>query len=287
MYISGFTFIRNGIKFDYPFLESLRSLLPICDKVVVAVGRSEDATLEAVESLGSPKIIIVQTEWDESLKTGGSILSRQTDIALGHIQGDWGLYLQGDEILHEKDYDAILKAMDRYKDDGGVEGLLFSYFHFYGSYGYIGNSRRWYRREVRAIKPALGIRSWGDAQGFRLAGRKLRVKLVDAFIYHYGWVKPPEVQQLKQKHFNKFWHSDAWIEKQVGLKTEYDYRQGGKLKSFDGTHPSVMSNRIKDQQWNFQYDSSKESRALKEKILDSFEALSGWRIGEYKNYKLL
>lgn len=234
MRIAGFTFIRNGIKFDYPFLESLRSLLPLCDEVVVAVGHSDDATLEAVESLRSPKIVIIPTVWDESVKTGGAVLSRQTNIALDHVRGDWGLYLQGDEVLHEKDYNAILETMDRYKDDRRVEGLLFSYYHFYGSYRYVGKSRRWYRREIRAVRPDIGIQSWGDAQGFRLNGCKLHVRPVDASVYHYGWVKNPSTQQLKQKSFSALWHSERWIAEHIADVEEYDYTQGGTVRFLAG-----------------------------------------------------
>ena len=119
-------------------------------------------------------------------------------------------------MLHEKEIPTIKEAMFYYKDTNAVEGFLFNYKHFYGSYNYIGNSRRWYRREIRIVRPNIGIRSWGDAQGFRINGKKLHVKLIDASIYHYGWVKPPEIQQLKQKTFNKLWHSDEWIDQHIG-----------------------------------------------------------------------
>ena len=287
MRVVGFTFIRNGIKFDYPFLESLRSLLPLCDEVVVAVGQSDDATLEAVESLRSPKVVIVQTIWDDSIKTGGSLLSRQTNIALEHVQGNWGIYLQGDEVLHEKDYDAIRKAMDQYKDDRQVEGLLFSYFHFYGSYAYIGKSRRWYRKEIRIIRPGIGIQSWGDAQGFRLDARKLHVRMVDASIYHYGWVKNPLTQQLKQKKFNALWHSDKWISEHIADVEAYDYMHGGPLKTFTGKHPQTMQARVANQNWPFHYNEKIMEQPFKERALNWIEKKTGIRPGEYKNYILL
>ncbi|MBM3912615.1 MAG: glycosyltransferase family 2 protein, partial [Sphingomonadales bacterium] len=45
MKVSGFTFIRNAVLLDYPILEAIRSILPLCDEIVVAVGKSEDETL--------------------------------------------------------------------------------------------------------------------------------------------------------------------------------------------------------------------------------------------------
>jgi hypothetical protein len=287
MKVAGFTFFRNCIKFDYPFLESIRSLLPLCEEIIVVVGTSEDKTLEHIKALNSPKLKIFETIWDESLREGGKILAQQTNIALDQVKSDWAIYLQADEILHEQDYARIKSAMEYYKDTDEVEGLLFRYKHFYGSYNYIGDSRQWYRYEIRIIKPIKGVRSWGDAQGFRIDGRKLRVKTIDAAIYHYGWVKPPKLQQMKQRDFNRLWHPDDWVEQKVGKKSEYDYSQGGKLKSFNGFHPAVMKERVHNQNWLFLYDQTKVKSSLKEIILNSIEKIFGWRIGEYKNYKLI
>jgi glycosyltransferase involved in cell wall biosynthesis len=287
MKVVGFTFVRNGVIYDYPFLESIHSLLPLCDELIVAVGRSNDKTLEQIQSLQSSKIRIIETIWDDTLRKSGTILSQQTNLALDQVTGDWAIYLQADEVLHEKEYAIIKNAMALYQSMNKVEGLLFHYKHFYGSYNYIGNSRRWYRREIRIVRPSSKVRSWGDAQGFRIDRRKLRVKLIDATIYHYGWVKPPDIQQLKQKYFNKLWHSDEWMDQHVGKIVEYDYYQGGKLKLFEGMHPAVMSERVHKQNWHFHYEQNKVQQPLKEKLLDSIEEKCGWRIGEYKNYVII
>jgi glycosyltransferase involved in cell wall biosynthesis len=287
MRIVGFTFVRNGVIFDYPFLESIQSLLPLCDELIIAVGQSDDNTLEQIKSLQSSKIRIIETVWDNALRKSGIILSQQTNLALDQAAGDWAIYLQADEVLHEKDYPIITNAMDIYRNKTEVEGLLFHYNHFYGSYDYIGDSRRWYRREIRIVRPTDNVRSWGDAQGFRIDNRKIRVKLIDSTIYHYGWVKPPDIQQQKQKYFNKLWHSDEWVDYHVGKAVEYDYNMGGKLKLFEGTHPAVMSKRVQTQNWNFRYEQNKVNQPLKERLLDSVEKKCGWRIGEYKNYIII
>ncbi len=287
MTISGFSFIRNGILFDYPFLESLRSILPLCDEFVIAVGKSEDDTLRKVQSLNDPRIKVIETVWDDSLRDGGKILAQQTDIALQHTNGDWAFYLQGDEVVHEKDLPIIRNAMIEHKDDASVEGLLFNFIHFYGSYSYVGNSRRWYRREIRVVRNGIGVESWRDAQGFRIASRKMRVKSVDATIYHYGWVKPPSVQLRKQRNFNKLWHPDVWVTKHVQGGTGYDYSKGGILSCFKGTHPRVMQQRIDAQSWKFEYDQKRVKRSGKEMLLQWVENKTGYRIGEYKNFVLI
>jgi glycosyltransferase involved in cell wall biosynthesis len=287
MKVSGLSFVRNAVKFDYPFLESIQSILPLCDEFIIAVGKSDDNTLDRIKSLHSPKIQIIETVWDESLREGGAVLAEQTNVALDRVSGDWAFYVQGDEVLHEDDLQTVRTSMERYLDDRRVEGLLFSYHHFYGSYRYVGNSRRWYGREVRVIRNGIGVRSWGDAQGFRVNGRKMRVKRVDASIYHYGWVKPPEIQQAKQQSFNKLWHPDEWVEQHVAKVPVYDYSIGGQLKLFSGTHPSVMSKRVAAENWLFEYDRNNIQPTLKERILDWVESKTGKRIGEYKNYELI
>jgi len=79
MKVSGFTFIRNGTLLGYPFMESLKSLLQVCDEVVVAVGNSDDDTLAQVRSLDNPKIRIIETSWNEKMQDRGYIpmLSRK------------------------------------------------------------------------------------------------------------------------------------------------------------------------------------------------------------------
>ncbi|MCH7783406.1 glycosyltransferase family 2 protein, partial [candidate division KSB1 bacterium] len=208
--LSGFTFVRNAIKYDYPIVEAVTSILPVCDEFIINVGNSDDGTLELIKSINSDKIKIVESVWDENLRTGGRILAQQTDIALQHCTGDWCFYIQGDEVVHEKFLPVISVSLNNYNTDQRVEGLLFKYLHFYGSYKYIGTSRRWYRQEIRIIRNKKGIKSYKDAQGFRINDKKLHVKLIDAYIYHYGWVKSPEMQQQKRRYFNRLWHSESW-----------------------------------------------------------------------------
>lgn len=290
MKISGFTFVRNAIRYDYPVVESIRSILPVCDEVVVAVGRSDDDTRGLVERIGSPKVRIVDTVWDDALREGGRVLAVETDKALDAVapDADWALYIQADEVLHEDGHAALRAAMERWKDDPRVEGLLLDYRHFYASYGLIGDSRRWYRREVRAVRPGIGIRSWRDAQGFRKNGQPLQVRTANAVMHHYGWVKPPEKQQAKQRSFNKLWHSDAWVdERHTPTTVAFDYSGIDSVAPFTGTHPAPMLARVAAMDWRVELDPDRKHLGLKNRLLQALERLTGWRVGEYRNYRLL
>ena len=286
MKVSGFTVIRNAIKYDYPIVEAIQSILPLCDEVVVAVGNSDDNTLELIQNI-DPKIRIIETIWDDSLREGGRVLAVETDKAYAAISADsdWAFYIQGDEVIHEKYHPVILAAMQKYKGDLKVEGLLFNYKHFYGSYDYIGSSLSWYLDEIRIIRNRKDIFSYRDAQGFRkLPNQKLNIKKIDAYVYHYGWVKAPEVMQKKQESFHKMWHDDSWVEENVLKAVEFDYQSKiDQLKLFDETHPLVMQKRIADKNWKFEYDISYNKIRMKDRLKNLLRNYLNIDI-RYKNY---
>lgn len=289
MKVSGFSFVRNGEVLGYPFVESLHSLLPLCDEVIVAVGNSDDNTLKSVSSI-SNKIRIIETVWDDNKRSDGSILAEQTNIALSHCIGDWCIYLQGDEVFHEDDYDIIHNEMVQAQDNHSIDALLFRWYHFFGSYDYVGVGRQWYRREIRAFKNTGHVFSWRDAQGFRTKDstgtiKKLNARQTEARVFHYGWVRHPRIQQKKQHAFQRLYHNDDWIRNNIPDKDEFDY-SCYEVAPYSGTHPSVMQRRIGDDRvWTQHFDPSKtKKRPILVSITDAFEKLSGYRIGEYKNF---
>jgi glycosyltransferase involved in cell wall biosynthesis len=287
MFVSGFTFVRNAIIFDYPVVESINSLLPICDEVVVAVGQSDDGTLELIRQIASPKLRIIETNWDTNLQVAGRVLAAETEKALAAVQphADWCFYLQADEVLHEADYPLMRQAMFDTLPKQEVEALLFDYIHFYGAYQYVGTARHWYRREVRVIRNHRNVRSWKDAQGFRTVdGKKLKVVHSGARVYHYGWVRHPEAQKQKHQNFHTLYHgADA----KSPLDAFYQYEGREPIKPFLGTHPAVMKSRIAARQWHFEPESVMVVPSVKERLSAWFEQLTGWRVGEYRNYRLL
>jgi glycosyltransferase involved in cell wall biosynthesis len=294
MKVVGFSFIRNAIQYDYPIVEAIASILPLCDEIVVAVGSSDDATLALIQKINADfdtsKIKIIETVWDDTLREGGQVLAEETNKAFDAIAADanWCFYIQGDEVFPEGYAEEVRSKMELYKDDKRVEGLLFNYLHFYGSYDFVGDARQWYRREVRIIRNDKSIRSYRDAQGFRKNGKKLNVKYLDAYIYHYGWVRNPEAQQRKQKTFNKYWHDDTWVQEKIPDVTTFDYSQINALQRFKGAHPRVMQQRIAHLNWQFSFDPTSQNRyTRKERLSRWFEKATGWRVGEYKNYRII
>ncbi|MBI4535655.1 MAG: glycosyltransferase family 2 protein [Ignavibacteriae bacterium] len=252
MKVSGFSIIRNALKLGYPVVEAVSSILDLCDEFILNVGKSEDDTLQLVRAVASPKLKIIEREWDLSLRNGGELISVETNEALKRCIGDWCFYIQADEVLHERYHPVVRSAMEKYFLDDRVEGLQFGYKHFYGSYEYYqDNYRNWYVKECRVVRRRPDIISWGDGMDFRHAdGSKIRVERIDAEIYHYGWVRPPAVMHMKDVSFNTLYHSDDEVQRRIP-GVDGTYRDLGNLKRFTGSHPAVMRQRVAASEWTF------------------------------------
>ena len=290
MKVTGFTFIRNAVKYDYPVSEAIRSVLPICDDFVVAVGDSDDNTEELVQNIDRQKIKIITSVWDDSpeMKRGGKIFAVETNKAFKAVpdDSDWAFYIQGDEVIHEKYLDSIHSAMVKWKDDTRVDGLLFNYLHFYGSYDYVGISPQWYRNEIRVIRNDKSFYSFKDAQGFRKGeNKKLNVKQVEAFVYHYGWVKEPELMTKKVKNAISFYNEVNWkLKPDTGQG--FDYSTIDALSLFTDSHPRVMEDRIKSKNWTFSHDMSFNRLSLRYKtkiFLNRYLGINTF----YENFRII
>jgi hypothetical protein len=274
MTISGFTILRNGGKLYYPVAESIRSILPLVDEFVIALGEGDpdDMTLQIIQSIGSPKIRIVHTKWDTTSYPDGTEYAHQTDLAKAQCKGDWLFYLQSDEVVHERDHSTIRSACEQYLNDQTVEGFLFHYYHFWGDYDHYLPFHGWYEREIRIIRNDPSIHSFGDAQSFRSipdfdgksyrnkdGTRKLTVILLPAHIYHYGWVRPPHVMDHKGKLMHTYFRGG-----EVANVSAFDYGAMQNVPTFHGSHPAVMQKRIASFDWSSSLNYSKKSSLNRE-----------------------
>ena len=285
MKVSGFSFARNTSKLFYPIRESILSILPIVDEFVIALGKSDpdDITGDLIRSIKSDKIKIIHTEWDtEKFPVGGAIYAQQTDMAKAACTGDWLFYLQSDEVVHEKYLPAIRNAMEHNLGNTGIDGLLLRYLHFYGDYDHINDFHGWYDKEIRIIRNDPEIHSFMDAQSFRRipdfdgesytskeGTYKLKVREIDASIYHYGWVRPPDF--MFKKHFA--FHSVQKGEETARMIYDkqasglFDYGSLYPLRIFNGTHPAVMQEKVKEFDWGhmLHYEKGYKSKHLRQK----------------------
>ena len=314
MKISGFSFVRNGIKLYYPVVETIKSILPLVDEFVIAVGKGDkdDTSRKKIEEINSPKIRIIDTVWDIEKFPRGMEHAHQTDIAKNACIGDWLFYLQGDEVIHEKDLSIIHSRCEQLLNKSEVEGMLFKYLHFWGDYEHYHKSHGWYPYEIRIIRNDPDIHSWESAQSFRRIPHfdgvhyrqqenpyKLKVALIDAYVYHYGWVRPPHLMQNKRRYFHtNHWGSKRAKEHYDKLNEYFDYGPLDQIEVFQDTHPAVMEQKLSEFDWQEKLQFSGKPNTLREKykheklrnkILTWFEnhLNKGNQIGYFKNFILL
>jgi hypothetical protein len=292
MKLSGFTYVRNGFNYGCPFVQAIQSVLPICDEFVVAVGTSTDGTREAIEAIGSPKIKIIDTAWDMTLRAGGKVFAQQANIALDHCTSTWALHVQADEVIHENSLPLIQQAIQQYNSNSKVDGFILPFLHFWGDYYNIRNSRRVHRYEVRLFKNTGFVRSYKDSQGFRKyqnleqyninedLGKKLHVKKIDAPVYHYNGIRNSKQMAEKNNSFLSYYG-------QPSHQQEYDLNLVDRVVPFTGSHPAVMKPLIDAYNFKFEHDTSKAQWYKKDKYLQPIEDFLGFKFGEFKNYKLV
>jgi hypothetical protein len=252
MTISGFTMVRNAGKYYFPIKACIESALPLVDEFIVALGDGDegDDTLAQIESINSPKIKIFHRKWDEQLFKDGAVFRAETTFALQQCKGDWCLYLQADEVLHEKDFASIKSSCEKYLNDKRVEGMLFNYHHFFGDYKHVVRSHGWCSEEIRIVRNGLGIESYKDAISFRLNDRKLKVVEIPVSIFHYGWVRPPALMVQKRKEQDSMHHGKESAQLIFQKKAKsFDYGPLGQLELFENEHPAVMKYWIAKHNW--------------------------------------
>jgi hypothetical protein len=312
MKISGFTMVKNATKLYYPVKESIESILPICDEFIVALGDCDpdDLTEQVISSIGSPKIKIVHTVWDTEKYSRGTELAHQTDLAKEACTGDWLFYIQSDEVVHEKYLPIIKTRCEELLTDTSVEGLLFHYRHFWGDYEHLVISHVLYPKEIRIIRNDKDIHSWRDAQSFRRIPQfngydynqkegteKLNVAMVDAYIHHYGFVRPPHLMEKKRKTLDTAYHGPSGSPHQTYTDV-FDYGNLTKLARYNDTHPIVLKKWVAKFDWKERLrftdagapkSSSRKHEKFKYRVLTFIEQnlLGGRQLFGFKNFRLI
>jgi glycosyltransferase involved in cell wall biosynthesis len=289
MKVSGFSFIRDGVRLGYPFEESIRSALPVCDEFIVACGASDDGTLDRLRAMREPKLRILETSWNEACRSHGFVYGQQKMIAQFNCTGDWAFYLEGDEVLHEKDLDNLRAAMRHYLDDAAVEVLAFDYLHFYGDTRHVNISSQFYRKAARIIRNSLrsiapdGLywavikdKTWHGGRNKRRT-RYPRAAALNIPIYHYGNARHQRYVEAKAETGNRY-----WTEK-TPFKSSYSDIDPAQIGEFRGTHPALMSDWLEhhaNRGFEFDPDRPLTRRERKHRRMASLERRFGWDLSK-------
>jgi hypothetical protein len=286
--LSGFTIVRNAVKLDFPIVPAIRSILEVCDEVVVNVGESEDETRDLVASVNDPRVRILDSVWDFTKKN--EMLSQETLKAMAACRGRWGIYIQADEVLHEDGARLLRQHTREWAGDARVEGLLVRYLHFYGGFDRIATNRRWYRREVRCIRLDRDVRPYQGAQGFRVGPgyRKIRARLTDAVMFHYGWARPARAIQEKLEISKTIY---PWSRERSAREQQRGYLEWlPLLRPFTGHHPRAAAEWVEARR----VDPARrigprhfKPEHLRFYLSDWIERLTGARVFEFRNYEVV
>ena len=285
MKVSAFTFIKNGGILGYPFIQSIKSILPIVDEFVINVGSGEDNTLEVIQAINDPKIRIIQSCWNDNMKNRGYVYGQQKMVAQFNCTGDWAFYIEGDEIYHENDLDKIYMSMKESLSNPDIEALIFDFYHFYGNGNSYLDSPGWYRAEARIIKNSL--RTYAPDGLFWLVlgsnknGRYPKARHTGAKCYHYGWVRSEHQMNLKSEKVQKYWGGNA-------KKIDYSKMDQSIIREYKGTHPIIIQNWLPNDIELFTVDPSYKltKKQKKHRIMIIFEKLFGLELSK-KHYKLV
>jgi hypothetical protein len=284
--LSGFTIVRNAVKLDFPILPAIRSILDVCDEVVVNVGRSEDGTRDLVASIADPRIRILDAEWDMSQRN--RVLAAETLRAMQACRGSWGIYIQADEVLHEDGARILKDQVAEWDGDARVEGLLVRYLHFYGGFDVVATNRRWYRREVRCVRLGRDVRPHRDAQGFRVGPelRRIRARLTDAVMFHYGWARPAKAIDEKRRADQALYPWRRADGDTQGRPLDWIPL----LRRYTGSHPAAVAAWMAERTC----DPGRaigprrlRPRDLRLYLSDAIERVTGARLFEFRNYDVV
>ena len=286
--LSGFTIVRNAVKLDFPIIPAIRSVLEVCDEVVVNVGKSEDETRDLVAAVRDPRVRILDSVWDFTKKN--EMLSHETLKAMAACRGQWGIYIQADEVLHEDGARILKDRTTAWDADERVEGLLVQYQHFYGGFDLVATNRRWYRREVRCIRLDRDIRPYQGAQGFRVGptNRKIRARATDAVMFHYGWARPARAIKEKLEISKTIY---PWSRERSAQEQERGYLEWlPLLKPFTGSHPRAALDWVRERMIDPERKIGPrrfKPEHLRFYLSDWIERLTGERVFEFRNYRLV
>jgi hypothetical protein len=285
MRIAGFTLVSHAVRLDFPIVPAIQSLLEVCDDVVVNVGPADDGTLDLLATIRDRRMRIVRGAWDA--RQGGAMLAVETNRALAEVTGDWAIYLQADEVLHEADTLRLRECLGEAGNDPKVQGLLFDYLHFYGSFRRLATNRTWIRQEVRAIRPGSCVRSFAEAQGFRAlpGGQRVRARPAGCRVFHYGWARPIPALNTKREVDHALYHATDGRPMRPPIADRLSGQIG--LIPYTGTHPAVAMPWIAEREGLLPVDVQPvrwNARQVQVALLHALERLTGWRPFEFRNY---
>jgi hypothetical protein len=249
--LAGTLFICNGNKYDYCYIQAAKCLLDFCDHVFILDAGSTDGTDKDLiwEFKENQKVTLIKcNHWEWEAMKGKEKLHWFTNKAIieARLSGyEWNFNLQGDEIILEKSYDTILKAIQE-----NEEGFMCKRVNLWKTpYHQLNVTHDRLPCSTEIVRLAkIKYDSYGDAESLAVDNVSMKY-LNDIIIYHYGFVRDKYI--MKDKVIN--------MQEQV-FGVDHDKKLDGTdqfepdrwfnpetdLKIIDYPHPKIMQDWIKN-----------------------------------------
>lgn len=199
--LGGVMFLRNGIKYDYPFIPAIKCMLEFCNKVSVCivVTNTDACDVDIVdtfpEEIRLGKLILRymnDSDWERMGFHTKHRLSMFTNYAIEMLDTDYIFSCQADEIVAPESYEYIRQAVHE-----GYEGYLCSRVNLWGSpYTQlnVSHNRKPCSTEVLRLAKTC-YRAYDDAESIAAPCENKYVNKIK--IWHMGFVRKREVHPSK------------------------------------------------------------------------------------------
>ena len=240
MQLSGITFIHNGVEHDYCFEEAIWSMLAVCSEVVCVEAGSTDATLEKLWAIqtADARLRIIQTEWLPKplvRETNTDWTKDLADLARNAAVHPMVLYIQADEVLHEKDSAAIKQMAATGK------AYLLRRLNFWVDPWHLVPPGRVCGHYVNRLAPKESPVSWGSEH---LVAPHAMMSEVDLF--HYGFIRDGAAfrkkSEIMHKNFMGVVDPIIYEAEKHGIAHLRHAWPESELLNYNGSHPQVAKN---------------------------------------------
>lgn len=150
MKISGYTYVKDAVSMDYPFVESIKTHLDFCDEVVVVdASTKNDGTKEALASLkkeAGGKLKVFEATLDWSAPNYGVYDGVLKQTAREKCTGEFLWQFDSDELIHGGDRSVLESLIRQSENLTKIPVLCLPIVEYWGSHDKVRidvNSWKW------------------------------------------------------------------------------------------------------------------------------------------------